>query len=351
MKTYMAVLASIVAIVAIMGGIFMYKVSMNSSPERYFQKGKRNFELANYEEAINNFNEYLSIQSKSVNSEKPSSNAVESQFLIADSLKRMKKYSLAKERLAMVINDQKFSNYTPRAIIAYADICRLENYADAYIIGKLQQYLQMPNDKSLQFAMNMEYGYQMFFEKRYGEALSYFLRSDGELAVLGRARVYFNMGEYDRAFEVYEDFIKYYPSSEYYNEVVRTYLIQVPARAHLLYVSKNYAKARLYYEKIASLFPRTEASEDALFKIGESYFNEQNYNKAIEYYNRVRANNVYTLDAEALLYIGISYFKMDRFEDSYKILDSFVSQYPGNPNAKRAEEYMAALREILLAIN
>lgn len=351
MKTYMAVLASIVAIVAIMGGILMYRVSINSSPERYFQKGKRNFDLANYEEAINDFNEYLSIESKSVNSSRPSSNAVESQFLIAESLKKLKKGSLAKERLVMVISDPIFSAYVPRAILAYADICRIENNADQYIMGKLQQYLKIPNDKYLESAMNMEYGYQLFFLKRYGEALSYLLRSDGDLAVLGRARVYFSMGEYDRAFEVYEDFIKYYPSSEYFNEVVRTYLIQVPARAHLLYVDKNYARARFYYEKIAALFPRTDASEEALFKIGQSYYEEKNYNKAIEYYNKVRANNVYTLDAEALLYIGISYFKMDKYEDSYKILDSFVSQYPANPNTNRAQEYMAALREIILAIN
>ena len=64
----------------------------------------------------------------------------------------------------------------------------------------------------------------------------------------------------------------------------------------------------------------------SLFRIAQSYYNEKNYNKAIDYYNRVRLNNVYTLDAEALLYIGLSYFKVGRYADSYKVLDTFISE-------------------------
>ena len=200
--------------------------------------------------------------------------------------------------------------------------------------------------------MSMEYGYQLFFQKKYGEALSYFLRANGELAVLGRARVYFSMNDYDRAFEIYEDFLQYYKTSVYYDEVVRTYLIQVPARAHKFFLERNYSRARMYYNKIAALFPRTRHEEEALFRIGQSYYNEKNYDRAIEFYNKVRYNNnIDTLDAEALLYIGLSYFKVGRYSDSYKTLDSFVSQYPSNPNVSRAKEYMAALQETILTLN
>ena len=264
MKTYAAVLASVITVVAILIGVFITKVSTLSSPERYFQKGKRYYELENYNEAINNLNEYLSIDSRS----KPVSNVAESYFIVADSLKKMKNYNLAKNRLSEIIDGVGFEAYQLDAIIAYADIARLQNSADQYIIAKLQNNLK-PADKSLASTINMQYGYQLFFEKKYGEALSYFLRSDGELAVLGRARVYFAMNEYDRAFEIYEDFLKYYNTSIYYNEVSRTYLIQVPAIAHRMYVQKNYVKARMYYNKIATLFPRTKYQEEALFKIGE----------------------------------------------------------------------------------
>ena len=346
MKTYAAVLASVITVVAILIGVFITKVSTLSSPERYFQKGKRYYELENYNEAINNLNEYLSIYSRS----KPVSNVAESYFIVADSLKKMKNYNLAKNRLSEIIDGVGFEAYQLDAIIAYADIARLQNSADQYIITKLQNNLK-PSDKSLASTINMQYGYQLFFEKKYGEALSYFLRSEGELAVLGRARVYFAMNEYDRAFEIYEDFLKYYHTSIYYNEVSRTYLIQVPAIAHRMYVEKNYVKARMYYNKIASLFPRTKYQEEALFKIGESYYNEKNYNSAVDYFNRVRLNNVYTLDAEALLYIGLSYFKVGRYSDSYKALDTFVNTYPDNPNVLRAKDYMAALQETLLSIN
>ena len=346
MKTYAAVLASVITIVAILGGVFITKVSALSSPERYFQKGKRSYEIENYQDAINNLNEYLSIDSKS----RPVNNIAESYFMVADSLKKLKKYALAKERLSDIINNPNFVYYSTNAILAYADISRLENNPDLYIISKLQQNLNVA-DKVLSSKINTQYGYQLFLQKKYGEALSYFLRADGELAVLGRARVYFNMNEYDRAFETYEDFLKYNKSSIYYDEVVRTYLIQVPAMAHRYFINTNYTKARMYYMKISELFPRTENEEDALFRIAQSYYNEKNYNKALEYYNRVRLNNVYTLDAEALLYIGLSYFKVGRYSDSYKALDAFISEYPANPNASRAREYMQALQETLLTIN
>ena len=346
MKTYAAVLASVITIVAILGGVFITKVSALSSPERYFQKGKRSYEIENYQEAINNLNEYLSIDSKS----RPINNIAEAYFMVADSLKRLKKYSLAKERLANIINNPDFVQYSTNAVLAYADISRLENHADPYIISKLQENLKV-TDPNLASKINVQYGYQLFLQKKYGEALSYFLRNDGELAVLGRARVYFNMNEYDRAFETYEDFLRYNKTSIYYDEVVRTYLIQVPAMAHKTFVETNYIKSRMYYTKIAELFPRTEHEEDALFRIAQSYYNEKNYNKALDYYNRVRLNNVYTLDAEALLYIGLSYFKVGRYSDSYKVLDTFISEYPANPNVSRAREYMQALQETLLAIN
>ena len=346
MKTYAAVLASVITIVAILGGVFITKISALSSPERYFQKGKRSYEIENYQDAINSLNEYLSIDSKS----RPINNIAESYFMVADSLKKLKKYPLAKERLTDIINNPNFIYYSTNAILAYADISRLENNADSYIISKLQENLKV-SDKDLSSKINTQYGYQLFLQKKYGEALSYFLRADGELAVLGRARVYFNMNEYDRAFEIYEEFLRYNKTSIYYDEVVRTYLIQVPAMAHRYFIGTNYTRARMYYTKIAELFPRTEYGEDALFRIAQSFYNEKNYNKAVEYYNRVRLNNVYTLDAEALLYIGLSYFKVGRYSDSYKALDAFISEYPANPNASRAREYMQALQETLLTIN
>lgn len=347
MKVYAAILASVITIVAILGGVFITKASSLSSPERYFQKGKRYYEMGNYDEAINNLNEYLSIDSKL----RPLDNVVQSYFLVADSLKRQKKYHLAKERLTDIIESPEFINYYTNAIITYADIARLENTFDDYIAPKLQDNLKA-RDKEIASIMNMEYGYQLFFQKKYGEALSYFLRANGELAVLGRARVYFSMNDYDRAFEIYEDFLQYYKTSIYYDEVVRTYLIQVPARAHKSFLENNYIKARMYYNKIATLFPRTKYEEDALFRIGQSYYNEKNYDKAIEFYNKVRYNNnIDTLDAEALLYIGLSYFKVGRYDDSYKTLDSFISQYPNNANVARAKEYMAALQETILTLN
>ena len=352
MKVYIAVIVTIISVVATISGIFLYQVSIKSSPEFYFNRGKKNFEIENYQEAISDFNEYIAIQSSRMEViGRPSENTVEAEFLIAEALEKEKKFNLAKKQLAKIINDPKYDLFIHRAVISYANISRLLNESDNYIMSQLARFLNMPDNPNLESQMNMQYGYQLYFQKNYGEALSYFLRSSGELAVLGRARVYHSMNEHDRAFEVYEDFIKYYKSSIYYNEIVRTYLIQVPARAYQLYVDKNYAKSRFYYEKIAMLFPNTEHGEDALLKIAQTYYEQKSYFNAINYYDKILANNIHILNAEALLYKGISYFKLDRYNESYKVLDSFVVNYPAHANVGYAKEYLASLREILLAIN
>ena len=68
--------------------------------------------------------------------------------MVADSLKKLKKYPLAKERLTDIINNPNFIYYSTNAILAYADISRLENNADSYIISKLQENLKV-SDKDL----------------------------------------------------------------------------------------------------------------------------------------------------------------------------------------------------------
>lgn len=351
MKAYIAVAITIISIVAIMGGILIFKVSATSSPERYFFRGQKNYEIGRYQDAINDMNEYLSIDSSSGLLVKTSKNIANAKFIIASSLEKLKKYTLAKESLSQIINDSTLIEYQAEAIISYANISRLLNEVDFYIISYLEKYLSYPKDISIERTVNMLYGYQLLYQKKYDEALSYFLRSDGELSSLGRARVYHSMDEYDRAFEVYEDFIKYYKSSIYYDEVVRTYLIQVPAYANKNYLNKNYTKAIFYYKKIADLFPHTLHSEDALFKIATIYYDEKKYDEAIKYYDSVMRNRVSKLDAEALLYKGLSYFNLDRYEDSFKVLYEFTEKYPENPNIDNAKKYLKSLQDILLAIN
>lgn len=340
MKIYISILISIVAILVALALVLVYNSSVDKSPEVYFKKARRNYELGRYDDAINDFNEYLSVSKRAPNDLSMSTNVENAQFMIASSLRRLKKQNLAKNILVNIINDSKYQDNVVNAVMEYADICRIDNVYDDYIFSKLQHYLKYPKDPFIENKINMLYGYQLLFQKRYGDALVGFLRSDGELAILGRARVYFDMGEHDRAYEVYEDFLKYYQSSDYYAEIVRTYKMQVMAEAHRLYIAGN-PKSRFYYEKMANLFPNTIEGEDALIRIAHTYRLEKNYSKAIEYYSKVRYNNINTADSEATYFLSVSYFETGKIKDAYLMFDNYINKYsPPAEMLQKARDYM-----------
>ncbi len=331
MRLYTSILLTISVLVLVAAFIFGYRMVENAAPIKYLERGSRNYDMKKYEEAISDLNEYLVLEPNSVHKDRAN-------FLIASSLKETKNYRLAKERFVDVINNPGENKYLIDSIIGYANITRLENDLNYFIQPHLQRYLEYPADKMIEAEMNMLYGYQKFFEKNYNDAISCFLRSNGELSTLGLARVYFEQSQYEKAFDLYETFITYYSSSIYYDEVVRTYKIQVGAYAFRLYELAEYGRARHYYAKLDALFPRTDISENALFRIAHSYYMQKNYNGAIEYYQRVRLNNVELLDGEALLYLGIANFKLSNWQVAYKHLNDFTTQYAASPNASQARE-------------
>ncbi len=341
MRLYTSILLTISVLILIAAFIFGYRMVENASPIKYLERGSRNYDLQKYEEAISDLNEYLVLEPNSAQKSKAN-------FLIASSLEKLKDYRLAKDRFVDVINNKESTEYLIDAILGYANITRLQNELNYFIQPHLQRYLDYPTDKFIESQMNMLYGYQKFFEKSYDEAISYFLRSNGELATLGLARVYFEKGLFEKAFDVYETFITYYSSSMYYDEIVRTYKIQVGAYAFKLYELAHYEQARFYYAKLNNLFPRTEISENALFRVAHSYYLQKQYETAIEYYKRVRLNNVELLDGEALLYLGIANFKLGNWQVSYKHLNDFTIEYAASPNASQARAYMEQIKNIYL---
>ncbi len=341
MRLYTSILLTISVLVLVAAFIFGYRMVQNAAPIKYLERGSRNYEIKKYEDAISDLNEYLVLEPNSVHKDRAN-------FLIASSLEKTKNYRLAKDRFVDVINNSASSEYLIDAILGYANIARLENEVNYYIQPHLQRFLEYPTDKSIEHEMNMLYGYQKFFERNYDDAISYFLRSNGELATLGLARVYFEKNLYEKAFDLYETFITYYATSAYYNEVVRTYKIQVGAYAFRLYELGEYNKARFYYGRLNHLFPRTDISENALFRIAHSYYIEKNYNEAIKYYKEVRLNNVELLDGEALLYLGIANFKLSNWQIAYKHLNDFSTEYAASPNASQARAYMDQIKNIYL---
>lgn len=355
MRTYVVVIVTLIfiAFVGIIGLAGM-KVSEGFSPEKSFYRGKKEFEIGNYQEATHYFNDYLALNRRSDKN-------IISKYYIALSLKRLDKLENAKQYFALLINAsddevrlaREFTSYRVKSIIEYADICRLQNRYEHYIMGQLELVLKFPNEPNIERQLTTQFGYQLLLKREYEEAINYFLRANSELALLGKARAYYELGEIDKSFGVYEEFIRYNKDSSYFEEVYATFKKQAYYQATLHYDREDYDKAIVYFSKIAEVYPESIESEQSLFYIGESYYTmagsyyekgafeeaSSRFEKAVLWYAKAAENKEERLDDAALLKIGMSYYWMKKYASCYKAMDKFLYEYPNSKYASAAREW------------
>lgn len=357
MRTYVVIIVTliIIAFLALVGLAGWKLYTANSvSPDKPFNRGMKEYEIANYSEAIHYFNDYLASERKS------KKNSV-ARYYIALSLKNLGKYEQAKKNLALIINPREdsyrlsddYEKYRAKAVVEYADICRIENIYEYYIIGQLELSLKLPNDPHIERKMNTQFGYQLLFKQEYDEAINYFLKANTELALLGKARAYYQSGNADKAFGVYEEFLTYNKHSKYNKEVFRTFKIQVHYQAMKHFKKNNFTTAIKYFRKLASFFPTSEEAEEALYHIAEAKYLEAKdyYSKAdseryeplfrdaLKWYSKTMENDIKVRDDEALLKIGITYYWLKDYAASYNAMNKFLFDYPSSKYAPSAQSW------------
>lgn len=366
MRTYVVVIVTFIFIAFLGFTGFIFVNSFHFTPDKSFHRGKKEYEIGNYAEAINYLNDYLSLN-------KRTDKTAPAQFYIALSLKELGKSEEAKKRLALLINPRgdehllvkDYETYRAKAVIEYADICRLENHYEQYIIAQIELMLKMPNDPEIERQLRTQYGYQMLLMGNRKEALNFFLTSNTELALLGKARAYWDMNEADNAFAVYEEFMRYNNDSKYLKSVEHTYRIQAFGYALRLYEAGSYLASVPYFQKIVSAFPANDEAEQSLFYIAEAYYtvakkaydagrtheSDAYFTKAIDAYNRTRANRITTLDDAALVKSGMAYYWLKKYAAAYNAMDTFLNDYPDSKYATSAHRWREQAKKDLEYMN
>jgi tol-pal system protein YbgF len=116
------------------------------------------------------------------------------------------------------------------------------------------------------------------------------------------------------------------------------------ASAYSTFKSGHYAKAREAFQGFLSAYPSGEYADNAQFWIGECYFFEKKYEKAILEYEKVTkkfpsSNKV----PYALLKQGLSFFNLGDKASAKLILQQVIKEYPNTSQARIAR---AKLQEI-----
>ncbi|PKL37354.1 MAG: hypothetical protein CVV44_17120 [Spirochaetae bacterium HGW-Spirochaetae-1] len=173
-----------------------------------------------------------------------------------------------------------------------------------------------------------------------------------EEAILGKARAFKRLGEDDKAYDLYEYFLKYYGDfSPYSHDLRSAYLSQLYNSAYNSYKRGSYYKSIEYFSRLIRFFPGYKKTENALYWIGENYFALKKYELAINYFDRTLLNGFPHKDEDARMKKGYSYFMAKRFDLSAREFQQYLKDYPHGRHVSTAKKWKEmSTREILYRI-
>ena len=173
-----------------------------------------------------------------------------------------------------------------------------------------------------------------------------------EDAILGKARAYKHMGKASMAYDLYEYFLRYYGNfSNYTDDVRRSYLRQVYESGRYSFKKGSYWQAISFFNRVIRNFPNNKKAENALYWIGESYFELKRYDSAQSYFSRVLSNGYTHKDEDARIKKGYTYFMAKMFDQAAREFQVYMKQYPGGRHFKDAKKWKEmSTREILYRI-
>ena len=117
------------------------------------------------------------------------------------------------------------------------------------------------------------------------------------------------------------------------------------AAAYDLFKQGKYDKAREGFENFLKLYPNTEFSDNAQFWIGECYYFDKNYEKAIVEYDKVSKNFPEGNKVPyALLKQGLSFLKLGDKASAKLLLQQVVKDFPNTSQARIARTKLLEIK-------
>ncbi len=301
-------------------------------------------------------------------------------YLIAESYYELGLYQDAADLYRLVLNDYPFSDVAPFALQ-----------------GMTASYSRLGDDQKA-----------VMEQERYLLVISNEAGSNPSNA-LAAAGMYFNRKEFDRALELFDDFLAATPEGEdraealyqsgeclyalqYYDDAVarwRKVLHQHPDHENRVEVLRKlgdtlfglqaYAEAGQHYDRILAEYPEHPHAEEALFNSGNCIYNLGNYDAAVALFQRygreypvgLRADDAQqaiqacflrsgqnmvayvsehpdaSFAADVLWETGSEAFREERFEEAAEHLKTITLRYPDAEVAANALYYLSEARMAL----
>lgn len=106
---------------------------------------------------------------------------------------------------------------------------------------------------------------------------------------------------------------------------------------------KNYDAAQAQFEAFLKAYPETDLSDNARFWLGECFFAQGNYQRAILEYDAVRKNYPKGNKVPAAYWkMALSFDMLGNRDVAKSFLKELVQKYPGSPEAEKAQKKLGA---------
>lgn len=296
-------------------------------PEAVFQEAKTLFDNQNYSSAAELFNRYLSIchgQSEQ--------KMVEARFYEAACSSYM---GAGEEQLMLFSKENPTSTLAPKADLLYANtLFKNRKYRDA-----LKKYEVINED-----ALSKEDRAEFYFKK----GLAYYQTNDIDKAAPlfykavfmespygDDARYYYAHIQYvNKKYDEAKFHFKKIESSPKYKDVVPLYLMQID------FVEGNYATVTQDADTVLAAADKTRKAELALI-VAESWYEQQNYAKALEYYTVAQENSKRPFAREVEFQIGFCKMKQGDYEGAITNFQNATKKRNDDELAQYASYYLA----------
>ena len=283
----------------------------------------------------NSLNRAIDLFTKVIAKYPDTDSATKSYWLIAKSYEQLGLHRQAYLKYIYVLKNNKEltekEKIEIKTSLAKIKVLRSESEEGIY---NLMGLLNVSDDDDFRSRIYAELGHTYLKRNEVRKALKMFdialrTKSRNEEAILGRARSFKRLGKDEKAYDIYDNFLKYYGAfSQYTKDVRSSYLKQVYDSGRRSYKSGSYYRAIGFHKRLINRFHGSKYIENSLYWIGESYFAMKKYDSGIKYFNRALTNGFYHKDEDSRMKKGYSYFLMKRYDLAAKEFQLYLSYYP-----------------------
>ncbi len=343
MRLALIIFSVILVVLVVLGGVFLY---LRYQEDVSYRSIKNNFEFGVYENVVSEGTKFLAAYPKSKYYD-------EVNYYVSFSIFKLEKYDSARQKVLSTIkeffNKNVNNEFLTKNIELLGDIARIDGgVMDPSIESFLKTALIRTSDESLRRRIMTQLGYIFFYRKEYNNALMYFQYSSGdELAELGKARVYIEMGEYEKAFYVYDSFLDYRKDSKYYKSAYDAYQKQLYGYAFRLLQEKKYDRAGEFFAKVVEKFKGSVYEDASLYWLGEIYAINKMYTKAINFFDRAMSNEPKNKDEDALFKKAVVLYQSGEVIDAIATFRKFILEYPNSRLSGEAKKWVEVLTKEL----